>query len=127
MFIPICGICSVLVFCWMAVDTAKGLYVWSVFYGVFAAGVQGLFPAALSFLTDDLRRLGVRMGMVFSIVSVALLTGPPLAGGVIDSMGGRYVGAQAFSGASLALGCGFLVCSKVVKMRKTGMGWTGKV
>lgn len=126
MFIPICGICSLLVFCWIAVETPAGLYAWTVLYGIFAAGIQSLFPAALSFLTTDLRKTGVRMGMVMSIISFAVLTGPPIAGSIIDATG-NYKGAQAFSGASLAMGCVFLLCSKIVKMKKTGQGWTGKV
>ncbi|KAK7227149.1 hypothetical protein V2G26_015152 [Clonostachys chloroleuca] len=125
-FIPVCATASLLVFCWMAVNTVPGLYAWSVFYGVFSAGVQSLFPAALSFLTSDLRKLGVRMGMVFTIVSFAVLTGPPIAGAIIDRTGG-YRAAQAFSGSSLALGSVFLFVSKVVRMRKLGQGWTGKV
>ncbi|KAI6783654.1 Major Facilitator Superfamily [Emericellopsis cladophorae] len=125
-FIPICGVTSLLSFCWIAVDTQGALYAWAVLYGIFAGGIQSLFPVALSFLTTDLRKLGVRMGMGFTIVSFAVLTGPPIAGSIIDSTG-SYVGAQAFSGASLALGCFFLLCSKIVKMRKTGMGWRGKI
>lgn len=125
-FIPICGITSMLVFCWIAVSSPPGLYAWTVCYGIFAAGIQSLFPAALSFLTSDLRKLGVRMGMVFTIVSFAVLTGPPIAGAIIDS-GGGYTGAQAFAGCSLALAFVFLIVSKVIRMRKMGMGWKGKV
>lgn len=125
-FIPICGITSLLVYCWMAVRDGGSMYAWTVVYGFFAAGVQSLFPAALSFLTTDLRRIGVRMGMVFTIVSFAVLTGPPIAGSIIDTTGG-FRGTQAFSGTALALGCVFLFCSKVVRMRRMGQGWKSKV
>ena len=125
-FIPICGITSLLVFCWAAVDKPVPLYVWSALYGAFAGGIQSMFPAALSFLTTDLRKLGVRMGMVFTIVSFATLTGPPISGALIDSTG-SYLAAQLFSGACLALGCFFLLMSKIVSMRKTGQGWMDKV
>jgi MFS family permease len=114
------------VLCWMAVRGPSGLYAWTVFYGCFAAGIQSLFPAALSFLTSDLRKLGVRMGMVFTIVSFAVLTGPPIAWAIIDS-GAGYEGAQTFAGVSLAVAFVLLIVSKVVRMRKTGMGWKGKV
>lgn len=125
-FIPICGITSLLVFCWMAIDSAASLYAWSALYGAFAGGIQSMFPVALSFLTPDLRKLGVRMGMVFTIVSFATLTGPPISGAIVDATG-SYTAAQAFSGSSLALGCFFLVVSKRVSMKKTGQGWLGKV
>ncbi|KAF4121619.1 Major Facilitator Superfamily [Geosmithia morbida] len=124
--IPVCAAASLLAFCWIAVDTPASLYVWTVLYGLFAAAIQSLFPAALSLLTTDMRKIGVRMGMVFTIVSFAVLTGPPIAGAIIDSTG-SYKGAQAFSGACLATGGVFMTLSKVVRMRKTGVGWSGKV
>lgn len=66
------------------------------------------------------------MGMIFTIVSFAALTGPPIAGAIIDS-GGGYKGAQAFAGSVLAVGGGFLFAAKVVKMKKTGAGWLDRV
>jgi MFS family permease len=75
-FIPICGVASLLSFCWIAVETPAALYAWSVLYGIFAGGIQSLFPAALSFLTTDLRKLGVRMGMGFTIVSFGTFRHP---------------------------------------------------
>ncbi|PWI76356.1 MFS monocarboxylate transporter [Purpureocillium lilacinum] len=125
-FIPTSIVASALVFCWVAIDTPAGMYAWVVFYGIAAAGIQSLFPAALSFLTTDLRKLGVRMGMVFTIVSFAVLTGPPIAGAIINGPGG-YTGARAFAGSSIAVGCGFLVAAKVTKMRKAGQGWRGRI
>lgn len=125
-FIPTSLIASVLAYCFIAIDDPTGLYAWVVLYGIVAAGIQSLFPAALSFLTTDLRKLGVRMGMVFTIVSFSVLTGPPIAGAIINSPAG-YTGAKAFAGSAIAVGCGFLIAAKVTKMRKTGQGWTGRV
>jgi MFS family permease len=125
-FIPTSIISSVLMFCFIVIKDPAGLYVWVVFYGIAAAGIQSLFPAALSFLTTDLRKLGVRMGMVFTIVSFAVLTGPPIAGAIINSTGG-YTGAKAFAGSAIAIGCGFLVAAKMVKMRRHGQGWTSRI
>ncbi|XWW99887.1 hypothetical protein V2A60_007901 [Cordyceps javanica] len=87
-FIPTSIIASLLVYCFMAIESPTGLYAWVVIYGIVGAGIQSLFPAALSFLTTDLRKLGVRMGMVFTIVSFAVLTGPPIAGAIIASPAG---------------------------------------
>lgn len=83
--------------------------------GIFGATVQGLFPAALSSLTTDLQKAGTRMGMVYSIVSFANLTGPPLAGLLIKAGGGHYKYAFTFGGLCLALGTLFLVASRVSK------------
>ena len=64
---------------WTAVDSTAGIYAWAACYGTAAGGIQSLFPAGLTSLTTDLRKAGVRMGMVFTIVSFATLAGPPIA------------------------------------------------
>ncbi|KAK3303010.1 major facilitator superfamily domain-containing protein [Chaetomium strumarium] len=132
--IPTVGIAGICLFCWMAVGSTAGLYVWCVFYGMAAGGIQSLFPAGLSSLTTDLRKAGVRMGMVFTIVSFASLAGPPIAGAIITAEGGSYYGAQAFAGATLVLGMVLMAAARMVKARrlmqeagKVGSPWRVKV
>ncbi|KAK4140740.1 major facilitator superfamily domain-containing protein [Dichotomopilus funicola] len=134
MLIPSAGLAGICVFCWMAVNSTSGLYVWCCFYGMLAGGIQSLFPAGASSLTTDLRKSGVRMGMLFTIVSFATLAGPPIAGAIITAGGGSYYGAQAFAGASLLLGMVLMVAARVVKVRRlrrdgelTKSGWKVKV
>jgi predicted MFS family arabinose efflux permease len=113
--IPFAAISCLLLYCWIAVDSVAGLWAFAVVYGIFAAGIQSLFPATLTSLTDDPKRAGVRMGMVFSVVSFAVLTGPPIAGALISKAEGRYVYAQIFAGSSMVLGFATLVAARVAK------------
>ncbi len=117
-FVPVASIAGICVFSWMAVKNATGLYVWCAFYGMSAGGIQSLFPAGLSSLTTDLRKAGVRMGMIFTIVSFATLAGPPIAGAIITASGGSYYGAQAFAGAALLLGTSLMAAARSVKLRR---------
>lgn len=94
----------------------NGLIAFSVVYGLFAAAIQALFPATLSSLTTDLKKAGVRMGMVFSVVSFATLTGPPLAGALIQREHGKYLHAQMFAGSVIMCGCFTLVASRVARV-----------
>ncbi|KAK3319866.1 major facilitator superfamily domain-containing protein [Cercophora scortea] len=128
-FIPTAAAAGILVLCWTAVRTTAGLYVWAVCYGIAAGAIQSLFPAGLTSLTTDLRKAGVRMGMVFTINSFATLTGPPIAGAIISAAGGKYYGAQAFAGSTLIVGAGFMVAARVVKGRKSvdATGWRVRV
>jgi len=89
-------------------------------YGMSAAAIQSLFPAALSSLTTDLSMAGTRMGMVFSIVSFAVLTGPPISGQLIEKKNGEYQYAQIFSGASMIVGCLLLLGARLSKTKKLG-------
>ncbi|KAJ9667777.1 hypothetical protein H2201_001963 [Coniosporium apollinis] len=117
--IPFAFASGILLFGWAGVTSRGGLYAFAVVYGLSSAGMQGMFPAALSSLTTDLRRQGVRMGMGFSIVSVACLTGPPLAGALIQRNGGSYLYAQMWAGAVLICG-GCTLCAA----RTAKVGWT---
>ncbi|KAK4233605.1 major facilitator superfamily domain-containing protein [Achaetomium macrosporum] len=132
-FVPTVGIAGICMFCWMAVKSPSGLYVWCCFYGMVGGGIQSLFPAGLSSLTTDIRKAGVRMGMAFTIVSFATLAGPPIAGAIITASGGSYYGAQAFAGATLMLGTVLMAAARTVKVRRVleadmaGVGWRVKV
>ncbi|TGJ81274.1 hypothetical protein E0Z10_g7497 [Xylaria hypoxylon] len=124
---PFALISGVTLFAWMVVDTPTKLYVWAAFYGLTAGGIQSLFPAGLSSLTTDPRKQGTRIGMVFTIVSFATLTGSPIAGAIIAASGGRYSGAQAFAGVSLLIGSSLIFGARLVRMRRTGSGWIMKI
>lgn len=65
MLIPVVLVSSVIIYAWIGVHSRGGLYAWAVMYGIFGAAIQSLFPATLASLTSDLRKAGVRMGMIF--------------------------------------------------------------
>ena len=118
--IPVVLISSLLSFCWIAFSTRSGLYAWAVIYGIVGAAIQSLFPATLSSLTKDPQMQGTRMGMVFTIVSFAVLTGPPIAGQLIQRRGGGYEYAQIFAGCVMVVGCGLLVGARLAKSKQWG-------
>ncbi|KAL8754178.1 MAG: hypothetical protein Q9184_005195 [Pyrenodesmia sp. 2 TL-2023] len=113
--IPCVFASGLLIFCWAAVSSKSGLVGFSVVYGLFAAGIQSLFPATTSSLTIEIKKTGVRMGMIFSIVSFASLTGPPLAGLLIQERNGSYLYAQMFAGSVMFCGCLTLVAASLAK------------
>lgn len=113
-----------MMFAWAGVHNRAGIWAFSVVYGLSAAGMQSLFPATLSSLTTDLKKAGVRMGMGFSVVSVACLTGPPLAGALIQLKHGDYLYAQMWAGSSLICG-GLTLCA--ARITKTGLNFKQKI
>jgi hypothetical protein len=58
------------------------------------------------------------MGMVFSVVAFASLTGSPIAGALIQADGGKYVGAQVWAATSMLLGAAALT---VARLGRTGL------
>ena len=94
---------------WISIITEPKLYTSTIFYGKFSAAVQALFPASLASLTSDMKKTGVRMGMVLSIVSFAALTGSPIAGALASRGNGSYLFARVFAGVSMFVGTGTVV------------------
>ena len=92
---------------WAAVNSLNGTWVFSVVYGFVAASIQGLFPPALAAYEKDRSKLGVLVGMMFSITSIGCLCGPPIAGALMERNQGSYLYAQMFAGSMMI--CGALV------------------
>ncbi|KAL1956561.1 hypothetical protein VTO42DRAFT_7032 [Malbranchea cinnamomea] len=107
--IPYTFATGVMFFAWIGIKSLNTLYAFSVLYGLFGAGIQSLFPAASTSLTTDLKKTGVRFGMIMSIVSFASLTGSPIAGALIQRGNGDYLYAQLFGALSMVVG-GCILC-----------------
>ncbi|KAI2616870.1 MFS general substrate transporter [Hypoxylon sp. NC1633] len=113
---------AIVAYCWLAVDSVPGLYIFTCFYGIFCGSFQCLVPVALASVTKRLDTVGTRIGMGFSISSFAALTGPPIGGAIQAANGGSFKQAQAWA-ASMNL-IAFL-CFAVARIHK--VGWTLKV
>lgn len=117
--IPIVAITGVLAYCWLAVKSVGALWGFVVVYGMVASGIQGMWPIVLASLTTDPQKQGTRTGMGFGVVAFAVLTGTPIAGGIVQSMNGSYVGLQVFAGTCMIVSTAFLVAA-----RWSAVGWT---
>lgn len=111
--IPVAFLAGMALYAWTAVSSVGGLYGFCIIYGFFAAGVQSLFPAACASLSTDMTKIGIRTGMCFSLVSIACLTGPPIAGALIQRRDGDYLFAQVFGGSALAGGSLILLAARL--------------
>lgn len=95
---------AIILYTWIGVgDSRSGLYVFAAIYGFFASAIQSLLAVSLAALTDDVSKVGNRMGMVFSVVALASLTGSPIAGALIQADGRTYLGAQIWGATSMLL------------------------
>ncbi|EMC95617.1 hypothetical protein BAUCODRAFT_70871 [Baudoinia panamericana UAMH 10762] len=118
LILPFTFVCGIMMFAWIGVDSPGTLYVFALLYGPGAAGIQSMYPATLASLTSDMSKAGVRMGMSFTVVSFASLTGPPLAGALIQYHGGNYLYAQTWAGTSFLAAGIVLIAARVAKV-----GW----
>lgn len=115
--IPLSVASGVLYLSWIRVDSLGGVFAIAVLFGLINGGVQAMAMAGLPFLTADLSKIGTRSGMVLSIVSVASLTGPPVAGALIQAGGGSYLPMQVWTGCIMIAGGAFVAAARVANMR----------
>lgn len=121
MLVPTLLIFSIIAYCWAAVDSVPGFYVFTCFYGLTSAAFQCLIPTTVASMTKDLNMVGTRLGMAFSCMSFAALTGPPLGGAIQASTGGSFIGSQMWAATSTFLCFALLLTSRVLNV-----GWTLK-
>jgi hypothetical protein len=112
-------VCAACILSWPAISSLAGLYAWIVVYGIFAGGMQSIFPALATQQCHEPDKVGTWTGMVLTIVSLAGLSAPPIQGLLIQRMGGSYLGAQMFAGAAVIAGC---LC--LIVCRQARVGWT---
>lgn len=74
---PAAGVTAILAFCWLAVHSTAGVIILTILCGGFSGGFVSLTPVVMIGLTKDLRDLDTRLGMMFAVLSVALLVGTP--------------------------------------------------
>ncbi|KAG7092753.1 hypothetical protein E1B28_009080 [Marasmius oreades] len=98
------AIAGPVLFCWLAVSSAAGYVVWTVFYGFFSGAFIALLPACIGKFTPDPTKYGGRAGMVFAFVGLAVLCGPPSAGALIARDHGSFTEMIVYSGVMCVAG-----------------------
>lgn len=113
--VPVTFLWAVIAFCWLAVPTVPGYYVWTAFYGALSASFQCLTATAVTSITPSLDKVGTRMGMAFGIISFASMTGPPVGGALLNADGGAYAGAQIWAACATMVGFALCTLARCVK------------
>lgn len=112
---------GILTYIWVAIESLQGLWGFAVAYGLIAANIQSMVPPALASSGRDPSKIGVEVGMIFSINGIGCLCGPPIAGALIGREGGKYMYAQMYAGS-------MIVCAALVFVitRTLSVGWSWK-
>ncbi|KAH9904409.1 major facilitator superfamily domain-containing protein [Xylariomycetidae sp. FL2044] len=113
--IPVSFTWVIVAFCWLAVKDVPGYYAFTVFYGIASGAFQCLIPTTVASITKHLNTVGTRLGMAFSIVSFASLTGPPIGGALQSARGGEFSGAQGWAAGVTLLAFLFFSAARVYR------------
>lgn len=112
---PLCLGSVLLVYLWSQVRSAGGLYAFAAVAGLVSHAVLSLYPTIATTMAPDLSKTGTRAGMITSVVSVAVLTGPAISGALIQRAGGSYLYAQLFAGTTMLVSAFMIVCVRVTR------------
>ncbi|SCV73621.1 BQ2448_6051 [Microbotryum intermedium] len=103
--IPNCFLSGIFCFAWLSLaKTNAGTVVFCLAYGFTSGAYVSMMPACVASMTTDMSTIGIRIAMVFLIVSLFALTGTPIAGAMVAMEKGSYVGATIFSGIMIIAG-----------------------
>lgn len=108
----------------LAPGSAAVYVIFSVLYGFASGAFVGMVPALLAQISSDITKIGVRQGVLFTCISLATLTGSPIAGAILSRQHGTYWGLQVFAGAMMAGSVLFLIAARI---RLVGCTVTAKV
>lgn len=86
----------------------------------FTSGTFVSMAPALVVQISKVEEIGVRTGTSFFIISVAALTGNPIAGALITKNNGGYLFLQLFCGMTMAVGAGLIGASRYAQ---AGLVW----
>ena len=97
--------------------TAPRLLTTVIVQGFITGSFFAMQPTIFVRLTGDPKRIGTRFGMAFSVMSFALLFGPPVGGALRKSLG--YTAAWVWAGLTILTGGILILCSRLLKDRRS--------
>lgn len=111
---------AILVFAlWIPAKTNAPIITFAALYGFSSGAFVSMAPALVAQFSD-IKKIGVRNGTLFAIISVAALVGNPIAGALIAQENG-FLHLQVFCGALLMAGStGFVFA------RSSIVGWAAR-
>ncbi|KAI8627287.1 major facilitator superfamily domain-containing protein [Xylariaceae sp. FL1651] len=113
-------VATVLSFSLLAVHSAAGLVVITVFFGVASGTFLGLPVASIVRLSDDPGKIGTRIGMTLLFVGIGALIDYPIAGAIVSDSH-NWASPVVYSGVLLAVSTVVLVLCRITKL---GTKWT---
>lgn len=99
-------------------SSSAGIIVFTALFGFASGGFVSLMTALIA-QVSDIRQIGIRTGTGMAVMSFGALTGSPIAGAIVQSQGGGYLGLQLFCGLCMLIS---VVIFVVARARLVGFG-----
>ncbi|KAI5290221.1 hypothetical protein KEM54_002163 [Ascosphaera aggregata] len=102
------GTSAILLFCWIAMTSKGAIIAMAALYGFSSGAFISLPAVCLASITDDLGKLGTRIGMMSVFEALGALCGAPVSGAIRDHTG-KWLGVQLYAGTATTITMAFLV------------------
>jgi MFS family permease len=112
---------SLLLFCWIVVDSLAGTIVWAVFWGIVSGALVAVPGAFIPLFCPSLAVVGTRSGMYWVWVGLGMLIGSPIGGAIYDvkSTSKGVWRLQVFAGISMMIAA-MLTIYPIIYLRRRG-------
>lgn len=112
-------LCALTLFVWAGTHNVAGVMVVTIFEGLFIGSIVSLQAAIIARITPNPKYLGSMMGITMTIWACGGLTGPPIAGAILNmnedsTLPGSYNGSGYFGGASLVVGSALFFAARMM-------------
>lgn len=104
---------------WLPGRSNVAVILYAAFFGFFSGAYVSLTPALIAQLSP-IQEIGIRTGALYFFISIAVLTGSPIAGALVSVEHGHYGYLEIFAGATMCAGAVLLILTRVVK---AGFKW----
>lgn len=121
----VCAIVSsiIVLALWLPASGTAAAIVFALVFGFSSGGIVSLAPTLVASISD-VRQIGVRTGVFFTVVAIAVLIGSPIGGQLISQDNGKFRTMQGFAG---ALMMGGTFCYALLRWRVGGVNLKKKV
>ncbi|KAH9229789.1 hypothetical protein K456DRAFT_569296 [Colletotrichum gloeosporioides 23] len=100
---------------WIPGKSNAAIIVFLVIFGFSSGGFISLAPALIAQISD-IRQIGIRTGTAFAVQSFGALTGSPIAGAIVASQEGNFLGLQLFCGFAMLAAVGVFIAARTVQV-----------
>lgn len=104
---------------WIPAKSNAPIIVFAALFGFTSGCYVSMVPALVAQISD-IREIGLRSGTTFFIVSIATLTGQPIAGALVTKDDGGYLYLQIFCGIVMVIGSSLFFAARTAQ---SGISW----
>lgn len=99
---------------WLPARGNTPLIIFAVLYGFSSGAFVSLLPAMIAQISEDMTKIGLRVGLQYATISVAALVSNPIKGGLIHpDRGGGFRDLQIYCGVLILAGSVMFICARV--------------